>query len=84
MARGCVSRWRRAETASAGAYAAWRPCRALRASQLIGMKMRNRDGRSIGYDEGRMKDLNADNWVTEVRRNLGSRPVAAPAAATAR
>ena len=48
------------------------------------MKVRNRDGRSIGYDEGRMKDLNADNWVTEVRRNLGSRPAAAPAAANAR
>lgn len=60
------------------------PCRALKASQLIGMKVRNRDGRSIGYDEGRMKDLNADNWVTEVRRNLGSRPAAAPAAANAR
>mgnify|MGYP002876933497 CR=1 FL=1 len=56
----------------------------MKASQLIGMKVLNRDGRSIGYDEGRIKDLNADNWVTEVRRNLGSRPAAASAAANAR
>lgn len=37
-----------------------------------------------GYDEARLKDLNADNWVAEVRRNLGSRPAGAPADAAAR